>query len=361
MKLTIAFTGAAAAPLKCGVASARFNACASCLDAVLSTGKVDFWWNWDTQTKVDYTALSPANQAKANETFVPMIWGQVLPDGDWDFLSKGTHIMGFNEPDQYGPSCDGDWNPPAYGCSAGEWRAATSSGWAPLFDPSAGSAGDPHAATYWQDAINKLAAKTGGPRQVVSPSMAQVAEPGASCIGVDPSVADNPKYCYGWLKAFKTATLALDCTDFQGKTTNCWDVIDAIQIHAYARTAAEVKEKIKGYETIFQEDFDGTNGRKKKTLWLTEVAMGSNNATEITGFVDDLMNEKDGLNNRETFGFVEKVSWFSDYSFDSFKVGTYVPHENEVWSSTLFFPYGQLSPVGERFFSHCGSTSSVMI
>ena len=70
--------------------------------------------------------------------------------------------------------------------------------------------------------------------------MAQVAEPGASCIGVDPSGADNPKYCYGWLKAFKTATLALDCTDFEGKATNCWDVIDAIQIHAYARTAAEV-------------------------------------------------------------------------------------------------------------------------
>ncbi|CAE8648109.1 unnamed protein product, partial [Polarella glacialis] len=65
-------------------------------------------------------------------------------------------------------------------------------------------------------------------------------------------------------------------------------VIDHIQIHAYARTAAEVKTKIEGYYDAFQEDFEGLNGRKKKTLWLTEVAMGSNNASEIVPFVEDL-------------------------------------------------------------------------
>lgn len=39
-----------------------------------------------------------------------------------------------------------------------------------------------------------------------------------------------------------------------------WDVIDAIQIHAYARSAKEVKDKINTYYTTFKDDFEGTNG-----------------------------------------------------------------------------------------------------
>ena len=71
-------------------------------------------------------------------------------------------------------------------------------------------------------------------RKVVSPSMAQGAEMNESCIGADPA---KQHFCQGWLQVFKNYTLSLDCTGFGGAETNCWDVIDAIQIHAYARTA----------------------------------------------------------------------------------------------------------------------------
>jgi hypothetical protein len=53
-----------------------------------------------------------------------------------------------------------------------------------------------------------------------------------------------------------------------------------------------------GYYTTFQEDFEGLHGRKKKTLWLTEVAAGSSNGTYVAEFAAELMSEKDGLANR---------------------------------------------------------------
>ena len=37
-----------------------------------------------------------------------------------------------------------------------------------------------------------------------------------------------------------------------------------------------------------------------------------------------------GLTNRERFGYVERVSWFSEFSFGSFPVGSYVPAAHEV-------------------------------
>ncbi|CAE8608129.1 unnamed protein product, partial [Polarella glacialis] len=199
---------------------------------------------------------------------------------------------------------------------------------------------------------------TGVAPQIVSPSMAGEATGNVSCEGVDPSQPNSITMCNGWLQDFKRNALLMPCTDFNRKAVNCWDVIDHIQIHAYARTAAEVKTKIEGYYDAFQEDFEGLNGRKKKTLWLTEVAMGSNNASEIVPFVEDLMNSQDGLTNRTKYGFVEKISWFSSYSFPSFKIGDYQPRANEVWSSSLFFPFGQLSPVGERFFSICKESAA---
>jgi len=189
--------------------------------------------------------------------------------------------------------------------------------------------------------------------KIVSPSMAQAAGPGPTCIGVDPSQPGNIKVCQGWLEVFKTFALQLDCTDFAGRQTNCWDVIDSIQVHAYAKRASDVHSKLLEYAKVFADDFAGANGRSKKTLWLTEVACGSANVTEITGFVDDLMNAQTGLANRDTFGFVERVSWFSDWSFDAFNVSGVAPRPFETWSSTLFDPFGPMSPVGQRFFSHC--------
>eukprot|EP01047_Picozoa_sp_COSAG01_P071622 COSAG01_NODE_11168_length_1991_cov_1.832452_2_plen_406_part_00 len=137
-------------------------------------------------------------------------------------------------------------------------------------------------------------------QRLVSPSMAQGAQVNttASCIGADPA---KMHFCHGWLQVFKNYTLGLNCTDFQGRATNCWDVIDAIQIHAYARTAAEVLDKIRLYRQVFADDFEGTNGRTKKTLWLTEVAAGSSDGAFVKQFVQDLLSPSTGLNNRAEF------------------------------------------------------------
>ena len=138
-------------------------------------------------------------------------------------------------------------------------------------------------------------------------------------------------------------------------------MIDSIQIHGYAKTAKEVKDKLKSYYTTFTEDFEGSNGRKKKTLWLTEVAMGSSDGQAVAAFAENLMNPKDGLTNRAPgptgFGFVEKVSWFSEFFFNSFPMGNSTPAPFETWSSSLFNPFGGLSVVGETFFNHCGAVT----
>jgi hypothetical protein len=69
----------------------------------------------------------------------------------------------------------------------------------------------------------------------------------------DPAVGNNSHYCHGWLSMFKTYTLKLPCKDMKtGAATNCWDAISAINIHAYTRTAKEVKDKIKGYYNVFK-------------------------------------------------------------------------------------------------------------
>lgn len=103
--------------------------------------------------------------------------------------------------------------------------------------------------------------------KIVSPSMAMAAEEdNNTCFGVDPSQLGAIKHCNGWMKHFKNYTSALSCVNFNGERSNCWDVIDSIQIHAYARTAQEVLDKIRAYYEVFKDDFDGVNGRTKKTL-----------------------------------------------------------------------------------------------
>jgi len=352
--LAVAPALAAAAPLQCGFATDMMPSCPTCLRAARQTGALDFWWNWKTSPEVDFHGIPEEEVRELRQAYVPMVWGSDTPAGGYGFLQTSSHVMGFNEPDLYGPACVGEWNPPAHGCARGETRAATSSGWAPLFDPSIGSPQDPHAATLWQRIVQDMAAAAAGrPSKILSPSMAGNARGEHSCIGVDPALPNNIKICHGWLAEFKKHTLNMPCRELSGAMTNCWDVIDTIQIHAYARTAEEVKRKIQEYHEVFREDFEGLNGRKKKTLWLTEVAMGSNNASEILPFVESLLSAEDGLTNRALFPYVEKVSWFSSYGFSAFSLPSYEPREFEVWSSSVFAPFGRLSPVGERFFALC--------
>eukprot|EP01048_Picozoa_sp_COSAG05_P001965 COSAG05_NODE_73_length_21807_cov_283.593698_4_plen_151_part_00 len=103
----VAAAAAAAIPLQCGVASAVFSTCPACLNTALKTGELKFWWSWGTETELDTAALGPELTEMAQRLFVPMLWGQGNPRSD-EFLSSGSqYVMGFNEPDQYGPSCDG--------------------------------------------------------------------------------------------------------------------------------------------------------------------------------------------------------------------------------------------------------------
>ncbi|CAJ1402282.1 unnamed protein product [Effrenium voratum] len=345
----------AAQKLHCGVGTNTFADCPQCLESAMNSGVFDFWWNWDYAVKVDMSHLNPEVVGKARKTFTPMIWGTKLPKDSGFFSLGGEYVMGFNEPDQYGPACAGDLMPRGFGCGENDFRPATSAGFASLFDPA-------KAAKEWQKLVNFLASvperASSALRKIAAPAMAQSPLPLDDC-SQDPALPNTTKYCRGWLQHFKEQTLLLECMGLSGQKTNCWDVVDALPIHAYARTAQEVKDKIHQYHKVFQEDFDGINGRTRKTLWLTEVTMGTNDATDLVKFVDDLMNSENGLQNRQLFGFLDRVSWFSQWSVGSFQLGSYAPHTDEAWSSSLFEPTtGRFTPHGLNFVRHCRQNST---
>lgn len=316
-----------------------------------------YWWNWDTMILTDMESFSPDQKKRALDTFVPMLWGQA-PPSTYNWSEAASELMLFNEPDNYAPACCGVAGD---GCAAGDYRPADSDGWYPVFDPSIHgidpSRPEPHGAQWVAWSINNATLQPNRPSdshaiRLVSPSMANGAKAtNGSCVGVDPSLPGNPKDCQGWLSQFKAFALQLQCTDYSGKSTNCWDVLDAIQIHAYSHYASAVVSKIDDYYQEFEEDFLGTNGRSKKTLWLTEVAAATNNATKVVSFIDELMTT---LKGSSKYDFVERVSWFSEYSFGAFEVDGIVPQPREQWASSLFNPFGNLSIVGDAFFGHCG-------
>lgn len=317
----------------------------------MNSGVIDFWWNWGYATKVDMSHLHPEVAAKATRSFTPMIWGTKVPK-NFNFFNLGSeYIMCYNEPDQYGPACAGESSIGTFGCAEDEYRPATSAGFAELFDPA-------KAAQEWQKLVNFLAkvprAAGASLTRLAAPSMAQAASPVDDC-HKDPAAPSNLKFCRGWLQSFKAKTLTLNCTSLTGERCNCWDVIEALPIHAYSRNAQEIKEKLKQYHEVFREDFEGRNGRRPKKLWLTEVTMGSNEAQELVTFVEELMNPQNGLQNREIFGFVDRISWFSEWSMGAFQLSSYTPQQDEAWSSSLFEPTtGHFTPHGARFIHHCG-------
>lgn len=332
-----------AAPLECGVASTQFALNSPTLTTAVQTGRLSFWWNWNTAPNVDTMGLAAPTVATMQKAFVPMLWGSAPPE-TWEFLKDAEgDVMGYNEPDLFGPACcncDGKQS----------YYPATSSGWLPLFNPAS-------AANIWRDTVNNLtSAQHAGTttRRIVSPSMANGATPetGVDCT-LDPAAAANPKRCEGWLTLFKAAALKLDCVRFDGSAANCWDVIDALQIHSYAKSAAEVLARVDGYLEAFSDDFSGAGGRSPKTLWLTEVAAGSNNATEVAPFVRGLMSTSGGLADRAKYAAVSRVSWFSEFFFPAFDLGASKARPFESWSSSLFEPFGGLSPVGDAFFENC--------
>ncbi|CAE7582387.1 SLC8A1, partial [Symbiodinium pilosum] len=339
--------------LLCGVGTNTFADCPQCLESSMNSGAVSFWWNWDYDMRIDHSHLPPQVVRKAKQTFTPMIWGTTMPK-DYSFFHLGSDfVMGYNEPDQYGPACAGETTFGTFGCGEKDYRPATSAGFASLFDPV-------KAALAWQSLVAKLASvakESGGSvRKIAAPAMAQAALPQDDC-SKDPALPNATKFCRGWLKAFKAKALTLQCTSLVGKATNCWDVIEALPIHAYGRclgSAQEIKDKLHSYHQVFLEDFQGTSGRTKKKLWLTEVTMGTNDADDLITFMEELMNPATGLQNRQIFGFVERISWFSEWSMGAFTLGGYKPRTYEAWSSSLFEPTtGRFTPHGARFVHYC--------
>eukprot|EP00463_Aulacantha_scolymantha_P004796 TRINITY_DN5955_c0_g1_i1.p1 TRINITY_DN5955_c0_g1~~TRINITY_DN5955_c0_g1_i1.p1 ORF type:complete len:157 (+),score=16.97 TRINITY_DN5955_c0_g1_i1:86-556(+) len=137
------------------------------------------------------------------------------------------------------------------------------------------------------------------------------------------------------------ATLSMKCG-----STNCWDIIDHIQIHAYEYQASDAISKIEKYIEVFKEDFQGLNGRKKKYLWLTEVAGAYDSLADQLKFIQELIPYLEGK--AEVF----RYSWFSEWAFRSWSMNGITP-KMPSWRSSLFDSFGNLSPLGKEYFTLC--------
>merc|ERR1712028_2889 len=73
-------------PLKCGVASTVFTQTPSAMSTAVDTGKLSFWWNWDTSMKIDNSTLNQSTLSGMHAAFAPMIWGTATPS-DLSFLT----------------------------------------------------------------------------------------------------------------------------------------------------------------------------------------------------------------------------------------------------------------------------------
>lgn len=136
-----AAAAAAPAPLKCGVASTVFTSNTGTVQTALDAG-IDFWWNWNVLPNFDVSQVTATAARAMHDKFVPMLWGQDL-EPDYSFMADHEgDVMGYNEPDQYGPAC--------CNCDGKQtYSAATSDGWLPIFFPAT-------AVPYWQRTVNNL-------------------------------------------------------------------------------------------------------------------------------------------------------------------------------------------------------------
>ena len=55
--------------IQCGVASAVFSSNTATAATAVKTGKLDFWWNWNTVLNIDTTGLDAATVAAVNQSF----------------------------------------------------------------------------------------------------------------------------------------------------------------------------------------------------------------------------------------------------------------------------------------------------
>jgi len=289
----------------------------------------DFWWNWDHVPTTIYS-----NDC-AWKKFVPMIWG-VDPGNSRIAKTAAARLMGYNEPDL--------WGPPAV--PGADYLASGS--FAPTFH-----CGSEDLANNWQEYV--MAYKATHPTgQVFSPSMADAdpehgasAGPFADCNQSPQTPGEHMPFCPGWLKCFKENVKQKSCGE-----TDCWEVIDVLQFHAYAYTAEEVIQKIASWETVWAEDLSGASG-KKKSLWLTEVARaGAVDSADPDGktraFMQEIVEYMRGSPS------VSGWSWFSQdsTSFASFEINGIQP-ETATWASELIDKDGQATEIGKFYAELC--------
>jgi len=292
--------------------------------------KFGFWWNW--QSSASFNFAEPC----AQQSFVPMVWG-VGPGnpGLAATAAKYGRLMGYNEPDHWGP-------PPRPGSDV------LSSG---TF-PDDFHCGSDELATNWQQTVEAFlqADPTG---QVISPAMADASVTASAgdyskCDSSPQTAAQHMAECEGWLKCFKATALQKTCG-----STNCWDAIDVLQLHAYFYTADQFIAKMKIWESAWADDLNGANGRTKKTLWVTEFAhAGTTDPADLDGEAAKFMTG--AVNYMKDSPHVSGWSWFSqtNTSFDSFVIDGVQP-KAPFWASNLIDDAGALTQIGKVYADLC--------
>jgi len=318
----------------CGIGTNMLDHNDAGMTTFCNTQRMGFWWNWAPVPRIEYTA------ACANSTFVPMIWGYNKDNKYISGLAAKTYpsIIRYNEPDHYAP--------PAY--PGGDYLSSGSF-------PQTFQCGKSLIATNWQETVmGYLAARPNG--IIISPAMADSGatassgNDGEQCSNSPQSDASHMPDCLGWLKCFKAAVISLNCG-----TTNCWDVINVIQFHAYYYKASDLIKKANLYESTWAEDLQALNGRSKKTLWLTEFAhAGTTDSADPDGQASKFMEES--INYMKQSPYFSGWSWFSQDSstFASFTIDGIKP-TSKFWASDLINKAGQLTKIGEKYVSLCGA------
>jgi len=315
----------------CGIATNMLDYNDAAMNSFCNSG-LDFWWNWAHAPRNIYS------ETCSFKKFVPMIWGWA-PNNDNARIARSgaAYMMGYNEPDLWGPPPNG-W--------PGDYLASGSF-------PQTFQCGKPTLAQDWQHLVMSYLA-TNPDGIVLSPSMADP-ERGAASAGNFAECNNSPQtdvqhmpWCPGWLKCFRDSVIQLQC----GKT-NCWDVISILQFHAYVYTAEDLIEKIQAWERVWSDDLKAINGRSRKTLWLTEFSRaGTTDPNDPDGKAREFMEKSIAYLHRSEF--VSGWSWFSqdNTTFASFAIGDKQP-DTKFWASDLIDASGKMTVIGEKYASLC--------
>ena len=387
--------------LRCGISSTweLLGGCPRCMSTALHTGNFSGpWTNHNTLPRID--TLLDTHEHTAASSFVPTLFGAGALTGEvtrrdvyrqrkghsltrpWfraeqHFLQHAPAVLGWHRPDLFTIT-----------------NTHQTAGNEPLRDSRAeDDHGSPRAARHWQAMIQNLTTHhkayygTKSHTRIVAPLVGvdrsgfpsrsgnvtpPAPSPRAPCTfprhmpgEAHQSAHDerqsaafwrgraHQRACDGWLADFKRSTLRLPCVSPAGEPSRVG--------------AQQVLMQVEEYAAIFADDVAGINGRSRKTLWLTEVVVASAELGEILPFVAALMDPVDGLRNRRRFWYVEVVAWKHAHWVDSRAHPTNPPpsvpgapaaatrkrEEKELWVSSLFDAFGDLTPLGASFFGRC--------